>query len=102
MPGTPPVANAAPVSVILGSNAHGSFVDVVVSATDADNLTGSATFPVKDGAGNITNAVVSIVLSDPLSFDPAVLSANLVGKVTASRISVAADGLSSVWRLTVV
>lgn len=90
-----PVVTIDPTDVSLAPGEH---ADVLVTATDPTWRSGTGTIGVSDSQGNTTNAVVTIVLEDPLTFGAADLSPELVDLVTVQQIDVTAD--SATYRVT--
>jgi hypothetical protein len=87
-----PIVTATPSTVELNP---GGFIDVTIDATDPDSASGTATMTVADSAGNTTPVVVSIVIDDPLTFDPAAVVVGV--SVTVTQIAVSST--SATYRI---
>ena len=64
----PVIESVVPASVAL---TPGASVDVVITASDPDQASGTGVIPVTDGQGNTTPVNVAITVTDPLTFGTA-------------------------------
>lgn len=77
----PVIESVVPASVAL---TPGASVDVVITASDPDQASGSEVIDVTDGQGNVTPVTVTVVVNDPLTFGDA--TDNVPG-VTVTKIA---------------
>lgn len=79
----PVIDSVTPASITL---APGGTADVVVTAHDPDQSSGTGTITVTDGQGNTTPVTVALTVNDPLTFSAGSVSG--ASNVTVQRIAV--------------